>query len=72
MKITSEDSLFNIYRKGNCMIFVKEKNVTRSPVLSNWIQQVHHEKVGNFYLIHPDDSLVPGSFGQVNISTVSN
>lgn len=72
MKITSEDSLFNIYRKGNCMIFVKEKNVTRSPALSNWIQQAHHEKVGNFYLIHPDNQLVPGSFGQVNISTVSN
>lgn len=52
-KISTEDSLFNIYRKGDCMIFVKEKNVTRSPALSNWIQQTHHEKIGNFYLIHP-------------------
>ena len=52
-KISTEDSLFNIYRKGDCMIFVKEKNVMRSPALSNWIQQTHHEKIGNFYLIHP-------------------
>ncbi len=35
------------------MIFVKEKNVTRSPALANWIQQTHHEKIGNFYLIYP-------------------
>ena len=51
---------------------IKEKNITRSPTLSNWIQQAHHEKVGNFYLIHPDNQLVPGSFGQVNVPTVSN
>ena len=53
IKVTNEDSLFNIYQKGDCMIFVKEKNVMRSPALSNWIQQTHHEKIGNFYLIHP-------------------
>ena len=53
-KISTEDSLFNIYRKGDCMIFVKEKNVMRSPALSNWIQQTHHEKIGNFYLIYSD------------------
>ena len=55
IKVTNEDSLFNIYQKGDCMIFVKEKNVTRSPGLANWIQQTHHEKIGNFYLIHPDN-----------------
>ena len=54
IKVTNEDSLFNIYQKGDCMIFVKEKNVTRSPALANWIQQTHHEKIGNFYLIHSD------------------
>ncbi len=53
IKVTNEDSLFNIYQKGDCMIFVKEKNATRSPALANWIQQTHHEKIGNFYLIHP-------------------
>ena len=53
IKVTNEDSLFNIYQKGDCMIFVKEKNVTRSPALANWIQQTHHEKIGNFYLIYP-------------------
>lgn len=72
IKVTSEDSLFHIYQKGDCMIFIKEKNVMRSPTLSNWIQQTHHEKIGNFYLVHPESPSISGSPAQINISTISN
>jgi len=72
MKVTNEDSLFNIYQKGNCMIFIKEKNITHSPALSNWIQQTRHEKIGNFYLVYSKHRLVSGFSGQINIPAVSD
>lgn len=53
VKITNEDSLFNIYKRGNCMIFLKEKDVMRSRTLEEELKKIHHEKVGNFYLIPP-------------------
>ncbi len=52
LKITDEDTLFSTYQKGNCLIFIKEKNVTRSPRLAEWLQQIPHEKTGNFYLVY--------------------
>lgn len=60
IKVTDEDSLFDIYRQGDCMIFAKEKDIARSPALAGWIQQTHHKKIGNFYLIHnPTPHTIP-------------
>ena len=53
VKITNEDSLLNIYQKGDCMIFLKEKDVMRSQTLQERLKKIHHEKIGNYYLVHP-------------------
>lgn len=57
IKISNEDDLFQVYEQGDCLIFLKQKDVARSPHITNWLQNVHHEKVGAFYLVYPEDPL---------------
>lgn len=52
VKITNEDSLLQTYQRGNCMIFLKEKDVMRSQTLQEHLKKIHHEKIGNYYLVH--------------------
>ena len=35
------------------MIFLKEKDVMRSQTLQERLKKIHHEKIGNYYLVHP-------------------
>lgn len=53
VRVSNEDSLFSIYKRGDCMIFLKEKDVMRSQTLQERLKKIHHEKVGNYYLVHP-------------------
>ena len=73
IKISNEDTLIKIYKQGDCMIFLKEKDVSRSEIISNWLKTVHYEKIGTFYLVHPPltEQLATTLSGEVDVSTVS-
>lgn len=73
IKISDENDLFEIYEQGDCMIFLKAKDVARSEVISNWLKKVHHEKIGTYYLVHPpqSDQLATTLSGEVDVPAVS-
>ena len=73
VRISDENALFEVYEQGDCMIFLKAKDVARSEVISNWLKKVHHEKIGTYYLVHPPQSgqLATTLSGEVDVSTVS-
>lgn len=73
LKITDENSLFKLQATGNNLIILKEKDAKRSETISLWLKDIHHEKVGNFYLIHPPmtNHLVTGSPAKINIPAIS-
>ena len=73
IKISDEDSLFKVYEQGDCMIFLKERDVSRSKTIMTWLQTVHYEKIGIFYLVHPSqgEQLATTLAGEPNVATVS-
>lgn len=72
IKISDENSLFNVYSQGDCMIFLKEKDAARSEAITGWLKTVHYEKIGTFYLVHPPhDRLATTLSGEVDVAPVS-
>ena len=73
IKISDEDSLFKVYEQGDCMIFLKERDVARSEAIMTWLETVHYEKIGIFYLVHPSqgEQLATTLAGEPNVATVS-
>ena len=55
------------------MIFLKERDVARSEAIMTWLETVHYEKIGIFYLVHPSqgEQLATTLAGEPNVATVS-
>ncbi|WP_081619458.1 ArnT family glycosyltransferase [Butyricimonas synergistica] len=72
IKISDENSLFKTYEQGDCMIFLKEKDVSRSENIINWLKNVHHEKIGTYYLVYPQSGhLTTTLTGEIDVPAVS-